>query len=110
MHLLASTMRCSVPGIAPHMHVCASSTYQLLIHPNIMWIGKRKLVSAAFSLQNVLHFEPHVRRHIRLFFAQWDWRAAKAVKGTIEGARDGWSFFNVPSRESYRLLMTKEIP
>ncbi|KAF8756988.1 Cytochrome P450 monooxygenase [Rhizoctonia solani] len=58
---------------------------------------KRKLVSAAFSLQNVLHFEPHVRRHIRLFFAQWDLRAAKAAKGSIEGARNGWSFFNVPS-------------
>ncbi|CAE6467611.1 unnamed protein product, partial [Rhizoctonia solani] len=62
---------------------------------------KRKLVSAAFSLQNVLHFEPHIRRHIRLFFAQWDLRAAKAAKGSIEGSRDGWSFFNVPSHFNY---------
>lgn len=42
---------------------------------------KRKLVSHVFSQQNVLAFEPHIRRHVRNFCAQWDRRCELAAKG-----------------------------
>ncbi|CAE6351790.1 unnamed protein product [Rhizoctonia solani] len=56
---------------------------------------KRKLVSHIFSQQNVLLFEPHVRRHVRAFCAQWDMRCARATAGELPDARDGKSWFDV---------------
>ncbi|KAJ1304233.1 hypothetical protein OPQ81_005397 [Rhizoctonia solani] len=56
---------------------------------------KRKLVSHIFSQQNVLLFEPHVRRHVRAFCAQWDMRCARAAAGELPDARDGKSWFDV---------------
>ncbi|CAE6453718.1 unnamed protein product [Rhizoctonia solani] len=56
---------------------------------------KRKLVSHIFSQQNVLLFEPHVRRHVRAFCAQWDMRCARAEAGELPDARDGKSWFDV---------------
>ncbi|CUA74703.1 Benzoate 4-monooxygenase [Rhizoctonia solani] len=56
---------------------------------------KRKLVSHIFSQQNVLLFEPHVRRHVRAFCAQWDMRCARATAGELPDSRDGKSWFDV---------------
>ncbi|KAG8679509.1 hypothetical protein FRC08_016941, partial [Ceratobasidium sp. 394] len=56
---------------------------------------KRKLVSNIFSQQNVLLFEPHIRRHIRAFCAQWDMRCARAAVGELPDVRDGKSWFDV---------------
>ncbi|KAG8732181.1 hypothetical protein FRC12_019392 [Ceratobasidium sp. 428] len=56
---------------------------------------KRKLVSNVFSPQNVLLFEPHVRRHLRAFCAQWDMRCARAAAGELPDSRDGKSWFDV---------------
>ncbi|CAE6533055.1 unnamed protein product [Rhizoctonia solani] len=56
---------------------------------------KRKLVSHIFSQQNVLLFEPHIRRHVRAFCAQWDMRCARATAGELPDARDGKSWFDV---------------
>ncbi|KAG8737441.1 hypothetical protein FRC10_008176 [Ceratobasidium sp. 414] len=56
---------------------------------------KRKLVSNIFSQQDVLLFGPHVRRHIRVFCAQWDMRCARAAAGELPEARDGKSWFDV---------------
>lgn len=56
---------------------------------------KRKLVSNIFSQQNVLLFEPHVRRHARAFCAQWDMRCARAAAGELPDARYGRSWFDV---------------
>ncbi|KAL5631774.1 hypothetical protein ACGC1H_007322 [Rhizoctonia solani] len=56
---------------------------------------KRKLVSHIFSQQNVLLFEPHVRRHVRAFCAQWDMRCARATAGELPDARDERSWFDV---------------
>ncbi|QRV93645.1 cytochrome P450 family protein [Ceratobasidium sp. AG-Ba] len=58
-------------------------------------IGKRKLVSSIFSQHNVLLFEPHVRKHIRAFCAQWDMRCARAVAGELTDASQGRSWFDV---------------
>ncbi|KAG9124365.1 hypothetical protein FRC07_011891 [Ceratobasidium sp. 392] len=62
---------------------------------------KRKLVSNIFSQQNVLLFEPHVRRHIRAFCAQWDMRCARASSGESPDARDGKSRFDVLPHFNY---------
>nr|AVZ23841.1 cytochrome P450 [Thanatephorus cucumeris]QDJ74247.1 cytochrome P450-7 [Thanatephorus cucumeris] len=56
---------------------------------------KRKLVSHIFSQQNVLLFEPHVRRHVRAFCAQWDMRCARATAGELPDAHGGKSWFDV---------------
>ncbi|KAG8737497.1 hypothetical protein FRC12_017143 [Ceratobasidium sp. 428] len=56
---------------------------------------KRKLVSNIFSPQNVLLFEPHVRRHLRAFCAQWDMRCARAAVGELPDSRDGKSWLDV---------------
>ncbi|KAF8756989.1 Cytochrome P450 monooxygenase [Rhizoctonia solani] len=56
---------------------------------------KRKLVSHIFSQQNVLLFEPHVRRHVRAFCAQWDMRCARATAGELPDAHNGKSWFDV---------------
>ncbi|CAE6395358.1 unnamed protein product, partial [Rhizoctonia solani] len=56
---------------------------------------KRKLVSHIFSQQNVLLFEPHIRRHVRAFCAQWDMRCARATAGELPDARNGKSWFDV---------------
>ncbi|QRV78958.1 cytochrome P450 family protein [Ceratobasidium sp. AG-Ba] len=56
---------------------------------------KRKLVSSIFSQHNVLLFEPHVRKHIRAFCAQWDMRCAQAVAGELTGVSQGRSWFDV---------------
>lgn len=52
---------------------------------------KRKIVSAIFSLKNVLEFEPHVRSYIGLLIKQWDRLCADAAKGLAgdDGER-GW--------------------
>ncbi|KAF8594780.1 cytochrome P450 monooxygenase pc-bph [Ceratobasidium sp. AG-I] len=59
---------------------------------------KRKVVSSVFSQQNVLQFEPVIRRHIRAFIAQWDLRCARAAAA---GERGGRSWFNVPSHFNF---------
>ncbi|KAF8594779.1 cytochrome P450 monooxygenase pc-bph [Ceratobasidium sp. AG-I] len=56
---------------------------------------KRKLVSNIFSQQNVLLFEPHIRRHVREFCAQWDMRCARAITGELPDARGGKSWFDI---------------
>ncbi|QRV78959.1 cytochrome P450 family protein [Ceratobasidium sp. AG-Ba] len=38
---------------------------------------KRKVVSSVLSQQNVLQFEPLIRKHVRLLLAQWDLKCAK---------------------------------
>jgi benzoate 4-monooxygenase len=67
------------------------------------------LVSNIFSQQNVLLFEPHIRRHIRAFCAQWDMRCARAAAGELPDARDGKSWFDVLPRESVSLITTVDI-
>ncbi|CEL59767.1 Benzoate 4-monooxygenase OS=Aspergillus niger GN=bphA PE=1 SV=1 [Rhizoctonia solani AG-1 IB] len=65
---------------------------------------KRKLVSHVFSQQNVLAFEPHIRRHVRKFCAQWDERctlAAKGENGTDWEARDGKAWFDCLPHYNY---------
>jgi benzoate 4-monooxygenase len=42
---------------------------------------KRKIVSAIFSMKNVLEFEPHVREYVGLLIKQWDRLGEEAVKG-----------------------------
>ncbi|QRV87850.1 cytochrome P450 family protein [Ceratobasidium sp. AG-Ba] len=65
---------------------------------------KRKLVSHIFSQQNVLAFEPHIRRHVRNFCAKWDERCAAAAKG-LSGddwqARDGQAWFDCLPHYNY---------
>ncbi|KAF8760091.1 Cytochrome P450 monooxygenase [Rhizoctonia solani] len=65
---------------------------------------KRKLVSHVFSQQNVLAFEPHIRRHVRKFCAQWDERcmlAAKGENGADWEARDGRAWFDCLPHYNY---------
>ncbi|KAL5636720.1 hypothetical protein ACGC1H_000626 [Rhizoctonia solani] len=65
---------------------------------------KRKLVSHVFSQQNVLAFEPHIRRHVRKFCAQWDERCALAAKGENGPdweARDGQAWFDCLPHYNY---------
>ncbi|KAJ1308870.1 hypothetical protein OPQ81_004557 [Rhizoctonia solani] len=65
---------------------------------------KRKLVSHVFSQQNVLAFEPHIRRHVRKFCAQWDERCALAAKGENGPdweARDGRAWFDCLPHYNY---------
>ncbi|KAG8737594.1 hypothetical protein FRC12_017082, partial [Ceratobasidium sp. 428] len=65
---------------------------------------KRKLVSHIFSQQNVLAFEPHIRRHVRNFCAQWDARCAAAAKGESSSdweARDGRAWFDCLPHYNY---------
>ncbi|KAG8713699.1 hypothetical protein FRC11_011368 [Ceratobasidium sp. 423] len=65
---------------------------------------KRKLVSHIFSQQNVLAFEPHIRRHVRKFCAQWDERCALAAKGENGPdweARDGQAWFDCLPHYNY---------
>ncbi|KAG9113370.1 hypothetical protein FRC07_007783 [Ceratobasidium sp. 392] len=65
---------------------------------------KRKLVSHIFSQQNVLAFEPHIRRHVRNFCAKWDERCAAAAKGENGDdwqARDGRAWFDCLPHYNY---------
>ncbi|EIN08191.1 cytochrome P450 monooxygenase pc-bph [Punctularia strigosozonata HHB-11173 SS5] len=52
---------------------------------------KRKIVSAIFSMKNVLEFEPHVREYVGLLIKQWDRLCAEAVKGgSGDEGEGGW--------------------
>jgi len=65
---------------------------------------KRKLVSHVFSQQNVLAFEPHIRRHVRNFCSKWDARCAAAAKGEPGDdweARDGRAWFDCLPHYNY---------
>ncbi|QRW07861.1 cytochrome P450 family protein [Ceratobasidium sp. AG-Ba] len=53
---------------------------------------KRKVVSSVLSQQNVLQFEPLIRKHVRLLLAQWD---LKCAKGQEKNER---AWFNVPPK------------
>ncbi|KAF8743050.1 Cytochrome P450 monooxygenase, partial [Rhizoctonia solani] len=72
--------------------------------PTLLPRCKRKLVSHVFSQQNVLAFEPHIRRHVRKFCAQWDERcmlAAKGENGADWEARDGRAWFDCLPHYNY---------
>ncbi|CAE6406275.1 unnamed protein product [Rhizoctonia solani] len=65
---------------------------------------KRKRIANIFSPQNVLAFEPRVRRHIERFCAQLDMRCEQALKGASGfnwGAKDGRAMLNCCPQFSY---------
>ncbi|QRW16222.1 cytochrome P450 family protein [Rhizoctonia solani] len=89
---------CSIPGTGQNIPAV------LLCHSPLPLSYLAVFASPAPCQQNVLAFEPHIRRHVRKFCAQWDERcmlAAKGENGADWEARDGRAWFDCLPHYNY---------
>ncbi|ELU36615.1 cytochrome P450 monooxygenase pc-bph [Rhizoctonia solani AG-1 IA] len=81
--------------IAPD-HVSIADSKTLYAHGSNGSL-KSDFYDAFVSINDALFSTRNRAAHASMYFQCTPTLAAKAAKGSIEGARNGWSFFNVPS-------------